>query len=94
MTGEYLQAALKNAQAKTDKDGFANLPEGASLTLHLAHNGVGLTVSRIEAVRVEGSSIEARIRSGKRETFHLDVADLFAVSLEGSAGSPPKRAGF
>jgi hypothetical protein len=94
MTGEYLQAVLKNAQAKTDKDGFANLPEGSSLTLYLAHNGVGLTVNRVEAVRVEGSLIEARMRSGKREAFMLDMADLFAVSMEGSPGAPPKRAGF
>ena len=94
MTGDYLQTVLKNAQAKTDKDGFSNLPEGSSMTLYLAHNGVGLTVNRVEAVRVEGTLVEARMRAGKREAFMLDLSDLFAVSLEGSPGAPQKRAGF
>src|ERR1700722_11610007 len=94
MTGDYLQTVLKNAQAKTDKDGFANLPAGSTMTLSLAHAGVGLTVNRVEAVRVEGGVLEARMRSGKREAFMLSLEDLFAVSLEGAPGSPPKRAGF
>jgi hypothetical protein len=94
MTGEYLQTVLKNAQAKTDKDGFSNLPEGSSMTLYLAHDGVGLTVNRVESLRIDGGFIEARMRSGKRECFMVQQTDVFAVSIEGSPGNPPKRAGF
>jgi hypothetical protein len=94
MTGDYLQTVLKNAQAKTDKDGFSNLPEGSTMTLYVAHDGVGLTVNRVESVRVEGGFVEAKMRSGKREAFMLELKDLFAVSLEGAPGAPPKRAGF
>jgi hypothetical protein len=94
MTGDYLQTVLKNAQAKTDKEGFSNLPEGSTMTLYLAHDGVGLTVNRVEALRIDGGFIEARARSGKRETFMLQQTDVFAVAIDGTPGSPPKRAGF
>lgn len=94
MTGEYLQTILKNVQAKLDKEGFFTLPEGSTLTLYLAHGGVGLTVNRVESLRVEGNLVEARIRSGKRETFMVELGDVFAAALDGAPGSPPKRAGF
>jgi hypothetical protein len=94
MTGEYLQSILKSAQAKTDKEGFSFLPEGSTLTMYLAHGGVGLTVNRVESIRVEGGLIEARIRTGKRETYMVELADVFAVALDGTPGLPPKRAGF
>ncbi len=94
MTGEFLQTILKTAQSKADKEGFSTLPDGASLTLYLAHDGVGLTVNRVEAVRIQGNGVEARVHSSKREVFMLELGDVFAVTLEGSIGSPPKRAGF
>ncbi len=94
MIAEHLQTVLKNAQAKADKDGFSVLPEGTTLTLYLCHGGVGLTVNRIDAVRAQGSLIEARSSVGKRETYSVHATDLFALSLEGSPGAPPKRAGF
>ncbi len=94
MTGEYLQTILKIAQAKVDKDGFFQLPEGATLTLYLAHDGVPLTVNRVEALRQEAGVVQARVGTGKRETFVLHMADLFAAALEGGPGAPAKRAGF
>jgi hypothetical protein len=94
MTGEHLQSILKNAQAKSDKEGFTTLPEGSTITLYLAHNGVPLTVNRVESLRVEGNFVEARMRTGKREAFMMELGDVFAVSLEGGPGAPTKRAGF
>jgi hypothetical protein len=94
MTGEQLEAVLKSAQAKAEKDGYATLPEGATLTLYAGHDGVPLTVPRVEAVKVDGELVYAR--TARRETFALNRADLFAVALEGGggAGQPARRAGF
>ena len=66
MTGEHIEAILKTAGAKSDKDGWLNLPEGATMTLHVAHDGAGMTIPRIEAVRQDGELVYAR--NPKRET--------------------------
>jgi hypothetical protein len=93
MVGEQLQALFKNAQAKAEKDGFHALPEGTTATLHAEHGGVGLTVTRVEAIRIEAGLLTAR--TAKRETYTLEVADVFAVALEGAGGGGPvRRAGF
>lgn len=94
MTGEHLDAILKVAGAKTDKDGWATLPDSGSLTLHVAHDGAGMTVSRIEAIKQDGELVYAR--NPKRELFALVRSDVFAVALEGegTAGKPARRAGF
>jgi hypothetical protein len=92
MVGEQLQAIFKNAQAKADKEGFTALPEGTTATLHAAHGGVGLTVSRVEAIKVEGGILTAR--TAKRETYMLEIGDLFAVALEGTSNGPVRKAGF
>ena len=92
MTGEHLEAVLKNAQAKPEKDGYLTVPEGASLTLYAAHDGVALTVSRVEALKIDGDLVYAR--TVRRESYALVRADLFAVALEGAVGQPARRAGF
>jgi hypothetical protein len=92
MTGEHLEAILKNAQAKSDKDGYMSLGDGALLTLYAAHDGVSLTVSRVEAVKIDGEIVYAR--TSKKETYALGRTDLFAVALEGAVGQPVRRAGF
>jgi hypothetical protein len=93
MTGEHLEMILKNAQTKVEKDGFANLPDGSSLTLYIAHDGVSLTVPRVEAVKVEGELVFARTAKGER--FSIGRSDLFAVAVDGAAtGAPVRRAGF
>jgi hypothetical protein len=92
MVGEQLQAIFKNAQAKSEKDGFAALPEGTTATIYAAHGGVGLTISRVEATRLEGAMLTAR--TAKRETYMLEVADVFAVAVEGTSNGPVRRAGF
>ncbi len=93
MVGEQLQAIFKDAQAKADKEGFTALPEGTTATLYASHGGVGLTISRIEAVKVENGLATAR--TAKRETYLVAIGDVFAVALEGAAGNGPvRRAGF
>jgi hypothetical protein len=93
MVGEQLQGIFKNAQAKADKDGFLSLPEGTHATVYAAHGGVALNIARVEGLRIEGSILTAR--TAKRESYMLEVGDVFAVSLEGASGSGPvRRAGF
>jgi hypothetical protein len=92
MTGDHLEAILKNAQAKMEKDGFMALPDGAALTIYVAHDGVSLTVSRVEAIKMDGEIVYAR--TAKRETYALGRSDLFAVAMEGAVGQPVRRAGF
>jgi hypothetical protein len=94
MTGEHLEAILKVAGAKSEKDGWSALPEGATLTLHVAHDGTGMSVSRIEAVKRDGELLFAR--NTKRELFALVGSDVYAVALDGeaAAGKVVRRAGF
>jgi hypothetical protein len=94
MTGDHLDTILKMAGAKTEKDGFTTLPESSSMTLHVAHDGASMTVSRIDAVKQDGELLFAR--NPKKELFAIVRSDVFAVALEGegSVGKTPRRAGF
>ncbi len=94
MTEEMLRAVLDTANAKTDgKDGWATLPSGRLMTLHVAHNGVPLTVGKIDAIKIQGAVVRAR--SSKSETF-LVLDDVFAAALEGGSdpANPARKAGF
>jgi hypothetical protein len=94
MTGEHLEAILKMSGAKGDKEGWTALPEGSTLTLHVAHDGAGMTISRIEAVKLDGELVYAR--NPKRELFAVVRTDVYAVALDGeaAAGKVVRRAGF
>jgi hypothetical protein len=94
MTGEHLDAILKVAGAKTEKDGWQTLPEGNAMTLHVAHDGASMTVTRIDAVKQDGELVYAR--NPRRELSVVVRSDIFAVALEGesSAGKVVRRAGF
>jgi hypothetical protein len=94
MTGEHLEAILKAAGAKSEKDGWQSLPEGSAMTLHIAHDGASMTVSRIDAIKQDGDLLYAR--NPRRELFVLVRTDVFAVALEGesNAGKVARRAGF
>jgi hypothetical protein len=96
MTEEMLRTVLETAEAKIDKgdkDGWAALPEGRSLTFYVAHNGASLTVSKISAVRVAQGVVRAK--SVKGQLFVLSLPDIFAAALDG-AGEPSssRKAGF
>jgi hypothetical protein len=94
MTGEHLEAILKTAGAKSEKDGWHTLPDGATMSLHVAHDGAGMTISRIEALRSDGELLFAR--NSKRELFAVVRSDVYAVAFEGEAqaGKVVRRAGF
>jgi hypothetical protein len=94
MTGDHLEAILKVAGAKSEKDGWQALPDGATMTLHVAHDGASMTVPRIEAVKQDGELVIAR--NSRRELFIVVRGDVFAVALEGepAAGKVARRAGF
>jgi hypothetical protein len=94
MTGDHLDAILKLAGAKNEKDGWVTLPEGSTMSLHVAHDGASMTVSRIEGLRQDGELVFAR--NSKREIFVVVRSDIFAVALEAEtvAGKVARRAGF
>lgn len=94
MTDEILKAALEAAEAKTDKEGWAELPEGRALTLYAAHDGVSLHMTKIEAITSSGGLIKAR--SAKGEMFVLALQDVFAIALDtgGKTGQQARKAGF
>jgi hypothetical protein len=94
MTGEHLDAILKLAGGKSDKDGWYSLPDGNTMTLHVAHDGAAMNIPRIEAVKQDGELVYAR--NPKRELFVVVRGDVFAAALEGeaSAGRVARRAGF
>ena len=94
MTGEHLDTILKLAGAKSDKEGWLTLPDGSSMSLHVAHDGASMTVTRIEALRQDGELVYAR--NPKRELFVVVRSDVFAAALETDsiAGKVARRAGF
>jgi hypothetical protein len=93
MTEEMLKTVLETANAKSDKDGWATLPEGRLITLYAGHDGVPLTIGKIEALRVAQGILRAR--NAKGETFLLAVTDLFAAALDAGAESASgRKAGF
>lgn len=93
MIDEILKAALDAAEAKSAKDGWAELPEGRTLTLYAGHEGVGLNVTKVEAVHVAHSMLRARTTKG--DTFLLPLKGVFAVAIEGGTKTGPgRKAGF
>jgi hypothetical protein len=91
MTPEHLSALLGVSNATTDAEGWQKPAEGRTLTLHLAHNGVQLSVSRIASVRVDKSFLYAKSTHG--EEYVLSVEDIFAGSVEGLK-DVSRKAGF
>jgi len=92
MTQEQLDAILKQLSAKLDKDGWWAMPEGALLTIHVAHDGASLSVPRIEALRAEGAILTTRTH--KREMHCVVRDDVFALASDGGGGEKGRRPGF
>ncbi len=90
MTREQIEAILKNGQAKLDKEGYS-LPDGSSVTFHVAHDGASLSFAKLESVKFDGDLVYAR--NGK-QTVAMVAADVFAVAVEGAGGSARRPAGF
>ncbi|MBK8253400.1 MAG: hypothetical protein IPK82_12130 [Polyangiaceae bacterium] len=92
MTHDMLKAVLSEAQSK-EQDGWSVLESGRLLSLYAAHDGVSLTVQKIEAVRVAHTVVYARNTKG--ETFLIALEDLFAAAFDaGSESKTARKAGF
>ena len=92
MTEEMLKAVLETAQAKTDKEGRATMPEGRLVTLYASHDGVALTIGKVERLRVAHGMIRAE--NTKAETYFVALADVFAAAVEGKDMPGARKAGF
>lgn len=91
MTNEHFQALLTIAGAKTDAEGWSTTAEERFVTLHVSHEGVGLTVSRVIALRLETQLLFARTSKG--DQFVLSLSDVFAASAE-APKEQSRQAGF
>jgi hypothetical protein len=90
MAKDLVEAVLKQAGARSE-EGWQILPDGHSLTLHVAKDGATLNVPRVEAVAFEEKLLKARTKGG--EVYFVFLEDVFAVA---SVGNTPttKKAGF
>jgi hypothetical protein len=93
MTDTMLQAILDEVQAKSEH-GERILTDGRRITLYVAHDGVGLTVAKVESVKVGGGLVRAK--NDKGELYVLALEDLFAASIDshGGASASGRKAGF
>lgn len=91
MTEQHFAAFLEAAETKKADKGWREAQEGRSLTLYAGHDGASLTVSRVEAVKLDGELVHAKTVRG--ELFVLALSDIYG----GAVDSPPKgarKAGF
>ncbi len=92
MTQEMLKSVLDAIGAKSTK-ADTQIPEGRTLTLHVAHAGAALNVSRVVAIGVSGGLVRAR--NQKDETYWLSLEDVFAIAVDGGeVATSARRTGF
>lgn len=92
MTHDMLKTVLAASDTR-EEDGWSLLPNGRLLSLYAAHDGVSLTVQKIEAVRLAHGMIHAR--NNKGEMFLLPLDDVFAAAFDaGSESKAARKAGF
>ncbi len=91
MKQEQLEAFLSSVSAAASEDGWSEVPAEQHITLYAAHDGVGLTVSKVEAIKLDGELVRARTRKG--ETYQLTLADIFAAAIEAPKNGE-RKAGF
>jgi hypothetical protein len=91
MTQDLLGAILETIAAKSDKAGWSALPEGRTLTLYAAHDGVQLTIARVEAMSAKNGLVRARTVKGEMYLVSLD--DLFAMAAEATP-TQARKPGF
>ncbi len=93
MTEDMFRSVLDTIGAKPDDEGNLRLPEGQLITLYMAHDGVPLTVAKVEWLRVTNGFLRARTSKG--ESFFVAREDLFAMSFDGGAQvHAGRKAGF
>jgi hypothetical protein len=95
MTETMYTTVLEKAECKKSKDGTAELPEGRTLTLYVAHDGSSMSVSRLTSLRLgQGGIIEAR--DAKGELYLVSIEDVYAASISGGGSKTglSRKAGF
>ncbi|MEN9577265.1 MAG: hypothetical protein RJA70_274 [Pseudomonadota bacterium] len=90
MNVEELQGALSLSGAQLAGEWY-ELPAGKLLTLHLASSGVGLGVTKIEALKLIGGQVHARNSRG--DLYAFAMADVFACNID-LGESRGRKAGF
>ena len=91
MTLDHLNAIIKAAEARKDDKGWWTTQEGRHVTLYASSGGSSLTVSRVEALRIDGVLVAARTVRG--EEYFVALEDHFAGAVEPQAQGA-RRAGF
>jgi hypothetical protein len=93
MTEEHFIAIVQAFEAKKDDKGWFVGQEGRHLTLYVSSTGgSSLTVSKVEALRMEGNLVKAR--SVRGEVYVLYLGDVFAGAVEPQSSQSGRRAGF
>ncbi len=90
MNEKNFAAVLKSAGVEQDGD-WSTLHGERTMTLHLSHDGVGLNLSKIRKVRVEGELVFAEGVTEEVSVTHLK--SLFAIAIEGESKAT-RKAGF
>ena len=90
MTKEHLSTLLEAAAVETEGN-WRVLPGERTLTLHLEKGGVGLNVSKISRVRLEGDLVFAQ--NAREELTMLFLTDVYAAAVDGEAKTA-RKAGF
>lgn len=90
MTLEELKSVLSAGGAINDGE-WDCLPEGRTVTLHVACSGVGLTVARVVAVKFASPLLHAR--TSREELYVVSTADVFACAFD-AGGVQGRKAGF
>jgi hypothetical protein len=91
MTEDHFGAIVAAAEAKKDPEGWWAAAEGRHITLYASFAGSSLSVSRVNALRIDGPLVKARTARG--ESYILALADLYAGQIEGQTQGV-RRAGF
>ena len=91
MNQTQLESFLFSASAFRSEHGWIEVPEHRHITLHVSHNGVGLTVSKVETVSVRDEVVRVQTRKGERYQLLLD--DVFAAAMEAPQDGE-RKAGF
>jgi hypothetical protein len=93
MSDELLKNVLEVVDGKADKDGWVSFPEGRLMTLYAGHDGVALTIQKIEAVKIAHGLVRAR--NVKGEHFLVAAGDVFGAALDGGSDAAiARKAGF
>lgn len=87
-----IEAIVKAADTSFDKKGVAALPDGTTVSLHVAHDGATLTVPRVVAITLHDDLVQAE--GDKGELFFLSLSDLFAATVHAAGRKSGRQAGF